>query len=312
MINNNIILTTTSSFSQDCPALLNRLRELNLQAVINPLGRTLNETELINFLRAYRPIGLLAGTEPISRRALDEAKSHLRVVSRVGSGWDNIDRGAANEFGILLYRTPGVLTQAVAELTVGLILSALRMIRFHDSLIRQGLWNKHMGGLLQNKIVGLIGFGSIGQRVGDLVRAFGANVIYYDPEIVSHPWAKRVDFQQLLESADIISLHASGNELILGEKEFKSVGKSCAILVNTARGCLIDEEALYVWLADRNRAYACLDVFSKEPYRGPLCIMDNVILTPHIGSYAREARLLMEETALNNLLTGLKEAGILK
>jgi len=142
--------------------------------VINPWGRKLSESELLDLLEKYRPVGLLAGTEAITRVVLVRARDFLRVISRVGVGWDNVDRQAAAELGILVYRTAGVLTVAVAELTLGLMLSALRSIALHDRRIRQGVWQKPMGSLLKGKLVGIIGFGAIGQGVGQLLKALGA------------------------------------------------------------------------------------------------------------------------------------------
>ncbi len=306
-----IILTTTSFFGVGPLDWLSGLREQGFRVVLNPLGRKLKEDELIKLLEKHQPVGLLAGTEPITRGALERAKDLLRVISRVGTGWDNVDRNAAAEFGILVYRTVGILTQSVAELTIGLMLSALRSIVLHDRMLRQGLWQKRMGSLLQGKVLGIIGFGAIGQRVAELARAFGCEVIYYDPQPKSVTWARRFSLPQLLKEADIISIHASGKERIIGPQELNFISKRDVILVNTARGELIDEEALSSSLKEGHLGFACLDVFNEEPYCGPLCSLDNLIMTPHIGSYALEARQLMEKMAISNLMTGLQEAGVL-
>jgi len=293
------ILTTTSSFGTGAPTA-------NLRFVVNPWGRKLKEAELASLLEEYRPTGLLAGTEPITRAVLAAAKDYLRVISRVGAGWDNVDHEAAADFGMRVFRTSGVLTQAVAELTLGL------MLTLQDRQLRQGTWQKRMGGLLQGKTVGIIGFGAIGQRVGELAQAFGATPVFFDPHPVNVPWAKSLSLKELLEQADLITLHASGRQKILGAEELAWIGKRGVILINTARGDMVDEEALSASLHAGQIGCACLDVFGEEPYRGSLCSMDNLILTPHIGSYAREARQLMEETAINNLMEGLREAGVLR
>ena len=305
------VLTTTTSFARESPDLVEPIRASGLRLVINPLARKVNEEELEKLLKDYRPIGLLAGTEPITRAALDKAKGHLKIISRVGTGWDNVDREAARQMGIRVSRTSGVLTQAVAELTIGLILSALRSISSNDRLIRQGKWHKTMGGLLSGKIVGIIGFGHIGRRVSELVTAFGAKVLYYDPQPMDAPWAQAVTLPELLSQAEIITIHASGRGKILGPDELKNICKRGVLLVNTARGGLIDESALQECLKNGKVSFACLDVFEDEPYCGPLCSLENVILTPHVGSYAREARVLMERTAVENLLNGLREVGVL-
>jgi D-3-phosphoglycerate dehydrogenase len=305
------VIATTSSFARESPEALELVEKEGLKIILNPWGRKLKEEELGKLLKDHRPVGLLAGTEPITRKVLDAAKDHLRIISRVGVGWDNVDREAARQMGIRVSRTSGVLTQAVAELTIGLILSALRSISSNDRLIRQGKWHKSMGGLLAGKIVGIIGFGHIGQRVGELVTAFGAKVLYYDPQPKDVPWARAVTLPELLSQAEIVTIHAAGRERILGPDELKNICKQGVLLVNTARGGLIDESALQECLKDGKVSFACLDVFEDEPYCGPLCSLENVILTPHVGSYAREARILMERTAVENLLNGLREVGVL-
>jgi len=305
------VIATTSSFARESPEALELMENEGLKIILNPWGRKLKEEELSKLLKDHRPVGLLAGTEPITCEVLDAAKDHLRIISRVGVGWDNVDREAARQMGIRVSRTSGVLTQAVAELTIGLILSALRSISSNDRLIRQGKWHKTMGGLLSGKIVGIIGFGHIGQRVGELVTAFGAKVLYYDPQPMDAPWAQAVTLPDLLSQAEIITIHASGRGKILGPDELKNICKRGVLLVNTARGGLIDESALQECLENGKVSFACLDVFEDEPYCGPLCSLENVILTPHVGSYAREARVLMERTAVENLLNGLREVGVL-
>lgn len=304
------VLVTTSSFGKNSQKSLDILKGKDLSIVINPFCRKLTEEELKGLLSEYRPVGLLAGTEPITESVLEGAKEFLKVISRVGVGWDNIDRESAQKVGILLYRTTGVLSQAVAELTLGMILSALRTIPFQCRQVCNGIWQKGMGGLLQNKVVGVLGFGAIGQRVGELLKAFDANVLYYDPIPKNVSWAKAVSFHNLLASADILTIHASGSEQILGEKELNFLCKSGVIVVNTSRGGLISEKALYKALISGQVAYACLDVFDQEPYSGPMAKLENVILTPHIGSYAQETRNCMEELAVENLIQGLKNLRI--
>ena len=301
------ILITTSSFGKESPEVFNSLSALACNPVLNPHERTLKGDELLELLQRHRPVGMLAGTEPITRDIIEESRSYLKVISRVGVGWDNVDRDAAASMGIRVYRTTGVLTQSVAELTVGLILSALRRISCHDRLVREKKWEKHMGALLERKTVGLIGFGEIGQRAGRLLAAFGAEIIFYDPQQEGKiENAKPVSLEELLNQSEIISLHASGSRTILGKEEFKQCRKG-VLLVNTARGGLVDEKALEECLSDGQVGFACLDVFDNEPYSGSLIYSDKVLLTPHIGSYAREARIRMEMAAVENLLVGIKE-----
>ena len=310
MGSNNRVLITTSSFAEESSALLDLLTNEGFQVVLNPWKRRLKEQELSELLERHKPVGLLAGTEPITRGILSQAKEHLQIISRVGVGWDNIDHAAAEEFGILLYRTTGVLTQSVAELTLGLMLAALRSITLHDRNIRERRWEKRMGGLLAGKLVGIIGFGAIGKLVGELVKAFGAEVIFYDPQPIASVWQQTSSLNELLLKAEIISLHASGNTKLLGLDELGLIAGRNVIIVNTSRGILIDEKILLEHLKAGQIAYACLDVFAEEPYSGPLGGLDNVILTPHIGSYAREARIAMEEAAILNMIAGFRRTAV--
>jgi D-3-phosphoglycerate dehydrogenase len=279
------ILTTTTSFAKEASDIIEPIKANGLRLVVNPLNRKLSEEELARLLADYEPVGLLAGTEPITRAVLNAARGYLKIISRVGVGWDNVDREAAQQMGIRVFRTEGVLAQAVAELTIGLILSALRHISLSDRLLRQGKWEKTMGGLLSGKVVGIIGFGNIGQRAGELITAFGAKVVYYDPQSISVPWAHAVSLPELLKQAEIITIHASGTERILGTDELEQICKSGVILINTARGELLDEAALQACLLEGRVSFAC--------------------------SYAKEARVLMERTAVENLLQGLYEVGVL-
>lgn len=301
----NTILATTSSFGKSAPHILKNIQGKGFDLVVNPYRRKLTEDELQELLEKYQAVGLLAGTEPITISVLENAKSHLKVISRVGVGWDNVDKQTARNLGIQVFRTAGVLNQAVAELTLGLILSALRAIPLQDRQIRDGVWQKRMGRLLQGKVVGIIGFGSIGQCVGKLISAFDATVLYYDPVLTNVAWAKSFSIHKLLAQSDIITIHADAQNQILGEKELLSLCKPGVIIVNTSRGSLIDEDALYKALVSEQVAFACLDVFDQEPYSGPLTQLENVIMTPHVGSYAIEARIRMEEMAVENLLKAL-------
>ncbi|MDY6823756.1 MAG: phosphoglycerate dehydrogenase [Thermodesulfobacteriota bacterium] len=299
------VLATTSSFgayASDGEAVL---AENGYVLVKNPYGRKLTEAELADLMAEHRPAGLLAGVEPVTAGIIQKSAGFLRTISRVGVGWDNVDRAAAEKHGIPVYRTKGVLDKAVAELTIGLILSALRQIGAHDRAVKDGKWEKQMGGLLSGRTLGIIGYGAIGRRVAALAQAFGALVIYFDPYPPDNSGTGFVPFETVLKTADILCLHAEGSRRILGEKEIQMFAKPGAILVNTARGGLVDETALYHALDSGQIQWACLDVFEQEPYAGPLRQLDNVILTPHIGSYAREARIEMETLAVKNLLAGL-------
>jgi len=234
----------------------------------------------------------------------------LRVISRVGTGLDNVDRQAAAEHDIKVFSTPAGPTLPVAELTLGLILSVLRKIACFDRNIRRGIWKKEMGSLLSGKTVGIIGFGNIGQKLTELLQPFRCEILVYDPYVrcAGKQSVKQTEtVEELLRSSDIISLHlpySKENHHFL-DRERLSLLKSGAVVVNTARGGLVDEKVLFDLLRKGQLAGAAFDVFEQEPYQGRLKELDNVVLTPHVGSYAKESRAQMELDAVSNLLTGL-------
>jgi D-3-phosphoglycerate dehydrogenase / 2-oxoglutarate reductase len=296
---------STTTFAEYDKRPLDILSENNIAYDINPYKRKLTRDEIADILKNKDYVGLLAGTETLDRHVIERAKS-LKVISRVGVGIDNIDIQAAGEYDIKVLNTPGVLADAVAELTLGLMLSCLRKISFSDSNIKRGLWNKPMGELLKGKTVGILGFGYIGQRVGALCKAFNAHVLYYDIYVNHVPGFQKMESKDLFMMSDIVTIHISSKETLLDKNTF-NILKRGSIIINTSRPSAIDEEALYRALKAGNIAAAGLDVFDKEPYDGKLIEMDNVVLTPHIGSYAREARIDMEISAVNNLVNSLKD-----
>jgi len=299
------VFISTTTFAQDDPCILDVLYKAGAMVTMNPYHRRLNEAEITDILVKGRYDGLLAGLEPLTKDVLAKAKD-LKVISRVGVGLDNIDQDSARELGIKVFNTPGVLTDAVAELTLGLILALLRKVAFLDRKMHAGQWDKKMGTLLKGKTLGLVGFGHIGERVAQLALAFGAKVVFCDVRKVKKSSAKQVTLARLVKSSDIISLHSSGEDCLIGEKEIRA-SRPGVIIVNTARGRLVDEKALLKGLISGKVAGAALDVFEQEPYDGKFCKNDNVILTPHIGSYAKESRLIMEKMAIENLIKGFKE-----
>lgn len=295
------ILATTSSFGTASPEAANRIRNQRYNLVTNPHGRKLTEKELMELLAEHEPVGLLAGTEPVTGQAISASAATLKVISRIGVGWDNVDHDTAKKLGIPVFRTEGVLNQAVAELTLGYMLDALRHVTLQNTELKGGIWKKRMGRLLADKTVGIIGFGAIGNRVGELCNAFGAHVVCADVCTLDSACAQQFPLKEMLGMADIVSIHASGCDCVL-DAETLDCCKPGAIICNTARGGQIDETALADRLKDGRIGYACLDVFADEPYTGPLAGLDNTILTPHIGSYATEARVDMELMAVDNLL----------
>ena len=297
------VFISTTTFAKYSDEPLKLLKNARVNHSLNPHNRKLNEHEIKEILKNNNYEDLIAGTEPLTRDVLKEARS-LNVISGVGVGIDNIDLEAARESGIKVFYTPEAPTDAVAEFTIDLILNALRHLNLMDSNIRNGIWNKKMGLLFRGKALGIIGFGRIGKRVAEIAKSFGVDVVFSDVQKIETPLAKRVSLEELLNSSDIVTIHASGKNTIISEKEIEQM-KDGAILINAARGGMVDEEALYDALVSGKISYAAIDTFTKEPYKGKLSELENVILTPHIGSYAKEARIRMEIEAVENLIKGL-------
>jgi D-3-phosphoglycerate dehydrogenase len=300
------VFISTSTFAEYDKLPLKLLNDAGMNVQVNPYRRKLTLDECLSL---YKDIdGLIAGTEALTAEVLKSARN-LRVISRCGAGMDNIDLELAKQRGIKVFNTPDSPTVAVAELTVGLMLALLRHVPLGDRDIRAGRWQKRMGNLLQGKKVGIIGFGRIGQKVAELVLGFGAQVVYCDPAVNRADYT-RMSLDKLLSQADMVSLHLSGgvnDAPLLGDKELRSM-KQGSWLINCARGGVVDEAALSQVLQQGWLSGAAVDVFEQEPYTGPLAKLDNVILTPHIGSYAVESRVDMEVQAVKNLIKGLKNA----
>lgn len=296
------IAVTTSSFGKFSSEPLELLRRHGLKVVLNPYGRTLQPAEIGEMLAGCT--GVIAGTEKYTADILAELPE-LRVISRCGTGMDSIDLNAARGSGILVKNTPDAPTEAVAELVLGLAFDLARGISRQDRAVRAGKWQKQMGGLVSALNVGIVGMGRIGRSVEAKFRALGAVCAYSDPFVPDGP-CRRMELEELLAWADLLTLHVPGGDKpLLGQKELQLL-KEGAFIINCSRGGVVDESALYECLTTGSLGAAALDVFEQEPYFGPLSKLDNVILTPHIGSYARQARVAMEQAAAVNLLEALE------
>ena len=303
------ILITTSAFDikNFQSEILEKLNNNKIKIIFNPHQRRLKENEVLELLR-QNVIGMIAGVEPLTQKVLQTA-STLKVISRCGVGLDNIDLEAAQDLQIQVYNTPDAPTIAVAEFTIALMLNLIRHISIADQMVRRGEWKALMGNLLSEKTIGIVGFGRIGKSVHTLLRAFGAEVLVCDlrtdalPNNVAH-----CSLDYLLQSSDIVTLHvpySADNHYLINETTLARM-KPNAILVNTSRGDLIQESALYQALKSKRLAGAALDVYSSEPYHGQLIELPNILLTAHMGGYAHEARNLMEQQAVDNLMKGLE------
>jgi glyoxylate reductase len=250
--------------------------------------------------------------------ALFQKRPQLKLVANVAVGYDNINVADANEAGVLITNTPGVLDNATADLAFGLLLAAARRIVEADGFVRRGEWTGWkrelmLGAELNGKTLGIVGMGRIGKAVAKRARAFGLNIIYTrkcddaktDGELKKAFDAQRVSLQDLCKLSDFISINCplrQETRHLIGKAEFALMQAHC-VLVNTSRGAVIDEEAMIDALEQKKIASCGLDVFEREPLVPErLMALPNVVLAPHIGSATKETRAGMDELAVKGLL----------
>jgi D-3-phosphoglycerate dehydrogenase / 2-oxoglutarate reductase len=300
------VLITTAPFAEKNREPLELLEREGYSYLVNPFGRRITEEDYLTLIPEVD--ALVAGTEPITARVM-AAAPRLKVISRVGIGLDNVDLIEARARGIAVSYTPDAPSPAVAELTLGLMLSLLRGIHTANPGAHAGKWQRIMGRRLAQVTVGIIGVGRIGGRVVNLLRSFGGRMLAHDiaPDrsIEGVEW---VGLPELLAQADVISIHVplTAHTLgLIGEAELAAM-KRDAVLINTARGGIVDEAALAGALRARRIAGAAIDVFRVEPYSGELCGLDNCLLTSHMGSMSEDCRYTMEREAVTNAIRFLK------
>ena len=300
-----VVAIGPSSFAQEDDAPRRRLEAAGVTVKENPFGRRLTEEETIAHLEGCD--GLIAGLEPLNRRVIASAAPRLKAIARVGIGVANVDFDAAAEYEVKVSSTPDGPIDAVAEMTLAALLALNRRLVSTNQALHAGEWKKEIGLGLNGAKALLIGYGRIGRRVGALLRAFGATVLVCDPyvEVASLVHGERqVALDAGLAEADIISLHAAGEACILGADQFARM-KPGATLLNSARGGLVDEQALIAALDNGTVGGVWFDAFWREPYAGPLSDYPQALLTPHVATYTRQCRLGMESAAVENLLRDL-------
>jgi len=305
------ILVTARSFRKVPGPHQQLLKDAGYELLESPHDRPLEPGELASLLPGVD--GVILGVDAVPAAVLEHA-DRLKVLSRCGVGVDGIDLQAATARGIVVTTTPGANSLAVAELTIALMLALLRHIPHHDMVVRQGGWERRMGSELAGSTLGLVGLGRIGREVARRAHVFDMRLLFADPdpppeEAVRSLGADPRDLPSLLSESDIVSLHLPLNgqtQGIIGVRELECM-KVSGILVNTSRGGLVDEQALYAALSQGRLAGAACDVFSEEPpRRSPLLKLDNFIATPHIGSNTLQTALRMGLMASRNALTVLE------
>lgn len=295
------VLITTVPFGDKNRIPLEMLEEAGIKYVINPLGRKLKENELVKMVKDFDVI--IAGTEEITDKVMKSAKK-LKLISRVGIGLDGVDLIAAERRGIKVSYTPDAPAPAVAELTVGLMLTLLRSVHISNAQMHEGHWNRIFGRRIPEVTIGVIGLGRIGTRVLNRLRGFGTprllvNDILPNSEIDRKFKVEWVSKEEIYKSADLITFHLPLTKKTknMVRKEQIRMMKPDAILINTARGGIINEDDLYDEMKEGHLSGAAIDVFVQEPYSGRLGEIDRCILTAHMGSMSEDCRTRMEREA---------------
>ena len=310
-------LITTVPFADKDPLPITLLEESGIDYLINPIGRKLTECELADMISDFDV--LIAGTEPVTARVMASGKN-LKLISRVGVGLDSVDLISAKKRGLHVSYTPDAPAPAVAELTLGMMLTRLRHVHVASSQLHDGLWRRYFGRRISEITIGIIGAGRIGRGVIERLSCFSpykvlVNDIKGQIDFSSMPWVQFATKEEVYSQADLISLHVpltaqTKNMITYGHlKSFKED----AIIINTSRGGIINELDLARVLNEGHLTGAAIDVFEQEPYDGELRDIERCLLTSHMGSMSVDCRTRMEVEATKEavrFLTGQPLRGL--
>jgi phosphoglycerate dehydrogenase-like enzyme len=296
--------------TKDGDPALDLLGREGFELVFSTPGKMPEEDELIRLLPGC--VGYLVGVEPITAAVL-EAADTLQVISRNGTGINNIDIQAARQLRVEIMRAEGANARGVAELTLGVILSLIRSVPYSDACMKRGSWERRKGLELQGRTLGLIGCGKIGQLVSRLSLVFGLDVLAYDAfpdqRFNPGPGFRFTSLEEVLANSDIITFHCpeqADGRAILNSERMRRL-KPGVYIINTARASLIDETAILEALQEGRAAGLALDVYDREPPApSPLLSDDRVIATPHIGGFTSESVSRATLAAVENLLKFFK------
>ncbi|TGL45851.1 phosphoglycerate dehydrogenase [Leptospira perdikensis] len=328
------VFVSTFPFCRTSKVALDLLESNGHKVTVNPLGRKMKPEEVASHAKDFD--ALIAGTEDLTE--LVTKTNHLKIISRVGVGLDSVPLDLCKEKGIAVAYTPDAVSPAVSELAVCLIVDGMRKVSYADLEIRKGEWTRPYGERIGGATIGIVGFGRIGKRVAshllgylpkeilvcdlmDQTEAIAslsglAHSIKNVNDTLGKNWSstsiKQVSFETLLKNSDAITLHVpltTQTRNLLDHSKF-SLMKPKAVLVNTARGEIVNEKDLFEYLKSAPLGCAAMDVFEEEPYHGPLCELQNVILTQHMGSCSNDCREDMEREAAENVVGFWKEEKI--
>ena len=278
------------------------------QKILVDVKTGLSEEEIIKIIPEYDGMVVRSATK-VTKNIILAAKK-LKVIARAGAGVDNIDVPAAKENNMLVMNTPGGNTNATAEHALALIMSALRKIPYANDTTHKGKWEKKniKGTELSKKTLGIVGFGNVGVRLSNLVKGFGVNILVSSKSLESRkkdfPHVKNVSFDELISTSDIISFHCKApldGKPLISKEHYKKM-KPTAVIINTARGNIVDENDLNAALNENLIAGAALDVYSKEPAKENILFNNpKVILTPHVAASTIEAQIIVAEMIANQI-----------
>jgi D-3-phosphoglycerate dehydrogenase len=291
---------------------IDKLEEAGFEVDINP---TISHEQLKKVVSEYDALIVRSRTK-ITEEII-EAGKRLKIIGRAGVGLDNIDTETAEERGITVLNTPEAPAEAVAELTMGLILSLARNIPLADITMKKGKWTKKKlrGWQLRGKTLGTIGLGNVGLNVARLARAFGMKILITKrtppaPEVLSELDGEFIPLKEMLPRSDVVTIHVPltpQTHHMIGEEQIRLMKKG-AYLINTSRGAVVDEEALLKALESEKLAGAALDVYEEEPPKdSPLIRMPNVVCTPHIGAQTEEAQKTAATLIAEKMIDPLKK-----
>lgn len=302
------IKVSTVAFSKN-KILVNELKNHFQDVTINEEGIRIPENELVDFYKDAD--GIIVGLEKITQELLDQLPD-LKIIAKYGVGLDNIDIKACNDRNIKVGWTGGVNKRSVAEMTLGFMLALTRNLYLTSNQLKKNVWNKSGGLQLTGKTIGIIGAGCIGKEMVELLKPFNCNILINDIYKLRGLKQKsiiQVEKEVIYIKSDIISIHTPLNVETDNLIDLSVMGKmkKTAIIINTSRGKIINEEDLKFALKNKIIAGAALDVYEKEPPEDlELLKLDNVICTPHIGGNSKEAVLAMGRSAIDHLIDFLK------
>ncbi|MGE5612884.1 MAG: phosphoglycerate dehydrogenase [Bacillota bacterium] len=301
------VLITISKYNSRLNSIAERLEELGYSVSWKPAARYA-ESESIENGRGFHAI--IAGIEPYSKAVLEELSGTLKVLSRFGVGYDNVDVEAATKLGIAVTTTPDSMSGGVADHALTMMLALGRRLVIHDANMKVGVWDpSQLGRELEGSTVGLVGFGKIGQCLAKYLMGFDCRLLVYDiavpDDVLKRYNAIRSDLDTIARESDYVSLHVPLQESTRGliDKSFLSKMKPTAFLINTSRGKVVNESDLVDALKAKIIAGAGLDVFEFEPLdnSSELLKMENVILTPHIASATIQSFQAAGQVAVTNV-----------